>query len=491
MIRILPEPAAFLEACAGARDAGLRVGLVPTMGALHDGHLALVREAKRRAGFVAATIFVNPTQFGPNEDLARYPRDLEADVAKLDAAGADVVFTPTPEGMYPKGDETRVRVGATAEPLCGRFRPGHFEGVCTVVTKLFALAGPCVAVFGRKDYQQLTVIRRMTTDLLMPIEIIGMATVRETDGLAMSSRNRYLDAEGRAKALSLVTGLRAAVKLFSAGERNAGALRAAARGPVEAAARSIDYVEIADSRSLAVYDDGSKVGDRALVAIAAHVGTTRLIDNVVLGEERILGVAKSPPGGWRSPLPGAGSWQILGVRALVRGVLGGGVVPGGAAGGRSGTPRDGWEWRPQRVLRAGMRRDFAYRCRSKKPPEVRGGKAKVESPPATGGEYARQADLCPRPTKPANVVPPAFGKTPEDRRRLRPIEIPTLTAAGSTARVAVRKRSARAPRTVGVHARRVHPYKGCHQATNDKARTAPRTRTRTPRSTTAPSPDTH
>jgi pantoate--beta-alanine ligase len=336
MIRILPEPAAFLEACAGARDAGLRVGLVPTMGALHDGHLALVREAKRRAGFVAATIFVNPTQFGPNEDLARYPRDLEADVAKLDAAGADVVFTPTPEGMYPKGDETRVRVGATAEPLCGRFRPGHFEGVCTVVTKLFALAGPCVAVFGRKDYQQLTVIRRMTTDLLMPIEIIGMATVRETDGLAMSSRNRYLDAEGRAKALSLVTGLRAAVKLFSAGERNAGALRAAARGPVEAAARSIDYVEIADSRSLAVYDDGSKVGDRALVAIAAHVGTTRLIDNVVLGEERILGVAKSPPGGWRSPLPGAGSWQILGVRALVRGVLGGG--------GGSWRRRRGSEW---------------------------------------------------------------------------------------------------------------------------------------------------
>ena len=285
MLRVLTDPVAFRSACAGARDADLRVGLVPTMGALHDGHLALVREAKRHAGFVAATIFVNPTQFGPNEDLARYPRDLPGDVAKLEAAGADVLFTPPAESMYPPGDETRVRVGATAEPLCGRFRPGHFEGVCTVVAKLFALTGPCIAVFGRKDYQQLQVIHRMTVDLLFPVKLVGMRTVREADGLAMSSRNRYLSEVERSNALALVGGLRAALALFAAGERRAGTLRAAARAPVEAVATSIDYVDVADSRSLAVFSDDQRIGDRALVAIAARVGTTRLIDNIVLGEE--------------------------------------------------------------------------------------------------------------------------------------------------------------------------------------------------------------
>jgi pantoate--beta-alanine ligase len=288
--RIVSPPTEFRDACdAARRQTGKPVGFVPTMGALHEGHLALVREAKRRAPFVAASIFVNPTQFGPNEDFSRYPRDLASDVAKLARVGADLVFAPEAGAMYPKGEETRVHVGALAAPLCGGFRPGHFEGVATVVTKLFALAGPCVAVFGKKDYQQLAILRRLATDLFFPVEVVGHPIVREPDGLAMSSRNAYLSAPDRQRALALSRGLAAAWRAFAAGERGAAALRGAARAEVERGADAIDYVEITDADSLAPYDGEARVGERALVAIACRIGATRLIDNVVLGEDPVPG----------------------------------------------------------------------------------------------------------------------------------------------------------------------------------------------------------
>jgi pantoate--beta-alanine ligase len=278
-------PDAMRRACDAARATGARVGLVPTMGALHVGHLALVREARARADFVAVTIFVNPTQFGPSEDFGRYPRDLAGDVAKLAGVGCDVVFAPEARAMYVDGEETRVRVGALAEPLCGAFRPGHFEGVATVVAKLFALAGPSVAVFGKKDYQQLAVLKRMAADLFFPVEVVGHPIVRETDGLALSSRNAYLSPDERVRATGLSRGLSLASHAFAAGERRAGALRGLARAEVASVATSIDYVDVADADRLAVLADDAPAGERALLAIACRVGKTRLIDNVVLGED--------------------------------------------------------------------------------------------------------------------------------------------------------------------------------------------------------------
>jgi len=251
------------------------------MGALHDGHLALVREARRRSDVVVVSIFVNPTQFGPGEDLARYPRDLAGDLAKL--ADADLVFAPDAEAMYPPGDETRVRVGALAEPLCGPFRPGHFEGVATVVTKLLALVGPAVAVFGQKDYQQLAVLRRVVTDLFLPVEIVGHPIVREADGLAMSSRNAYLSPADRARAVELSRGLFEAARLFAGGERDARALRAAILARVTPVAASIDYVDVVHPDTLVPWRDGERTGDRAVAALACRVGATRLLDNVAMG----------------------------------------------------------------------------------------------------------------------------------------------------------------------------------------------------------------
>lgn len=284
-MQLLREPLAFRRACDDARARGLTVGFVPTMGALHDGHVALVREAREHAQFVVVSVFVNPTQFGPNEDLARYPRTLEQDAAKVEAAGASAVFAPSDGAMYPPGDETRVRVGATAAPLCGAHRPGHFEGVATIVAKLFTLAGPCTAVFGRKDYQQLQVIRRFTTDLFLPVTIVGLRTVREPDGLAMSSRNAYLTPEQREGALSIPRGLTAAARAFAAGERRASALAALAREEVARVATSIDYVDVADPDSVRVLGAAETTGERALIALAIRLGGARLIDNMVLGEE--------------------------------------------------------------------------------------------------------------------------------------------------------------------------------------------------------------
>jgi pantoate--beta-alanine ligase len=255
------------------------------MGALHEGHLRLVDEARSTGGLTAVSIFVNPAQFGPGEDLERYPRDLEDDLSQLTARGADLVFAPTAGSMYPDGYATSVRVDGLTAGLCGAHRPGHFDGVTTVVSKLFNIVGPCTAVFGRKDYQQLKVIERMVRDLDLPVRVIGVPTVREPDGLALSSRNGYLSTAERGRALNLVRGLAAAHRLWDAGVRSAGELRLAVAGPVADAFDQADYVTAADPESLEPLDDGDTAGARLLIAAAVRVGTTRLIDNTVLGED--------------------------------------------------------------------------------------------------------------------------------------------------------------------------------------------------------------
>lgn len=255
------------------------------MGALHHGHQTLVQEASKRAAFVAVSVFVNPTQFGPNEDFARYPRDLDGDVRKSLEAGARGVFAPPPKEMYPPGDETRVRVGALASELCGPHRPGHFEGVATVVAKLLIVTGPSIAYFGRKDYQQLKVIERIVKDLFIPVEIVGVPTVREKDGLAMSSRNAYLSANARARAAAIPRGLSDAARAFAAGERRVRELVRLVRARVEPIADSIDYVDAADPETLRVFGGDQTAPERTLVALAIRTNGARLIDNIVLGED--------------------------------------------------------------------------------------------------------------------------------------------------------------------------------------------------------------
>ena len=286
-MRIVTLPEELRAACEDVRRSGRKVGFVPTMGALHEGHLSLVRAAKAHAPFVVASIFVNPTQFGPKEDFSRYPRDLEGDGTKLASAGCDLLFAPETASMYPEGERTRVRVEHLTETLCGPFRPGHFDGVATIVTKLFAIVGEAHCVFGKKDYQQLAVLRRLAKDLLLPVTLHGHPIVRELDGLAMSSRNAYLDARERARALCLVKGLRAACKQFGEGQRDPSALERAARGEVEREASSIDYVSVVDPDALHAFAGPIPAPGRALLAIACRVGMTRLIDNVVLGEDPI------------------------------------------------------------------------------------------------------------------------------------------------------------------------------------------------------------
>lgn len=284
MTQVISDPRSFQETCEAARARGARVGVVPTMGALHDGHLALVGEVERRgATFTVLTIFVNPLQFGPSEDFSRYPRTFDADLARCEAAGVDLVFAPEPRAMYPEGFATSVIVKApVTEVLEATHRPGHFDGVTTVVAKLFALVGSAVAAFGRKDYQQWRVLSKMVADLHLPIEMHGMPTVREPDGLAMSSRNRYLSPEERTKALAIARGLRGAHAAYAAGERDGAKLAARVRAEVEASFDRIDYVAAADADTLAPLTGPS---DRMVLAVAAHLGKTRLIDNTVLGED--------------------------------------------------------------------------------------------------------------------------------------------------------------------------------------------------------------
>ena len=268
---------------ASARSAAERpLGLVPTMGALHEGHLSLVRRARSDNATLVVTIFVNPTQFGPGEDLAAYPRDPARDLALLEAEGTDVVFMPPPEEVYPPGFDTWVSVERTAAPLEGESRPGHFRGVATVVCKLFNIVRPDRAYFGQKDAQQLQVIRRMNADLNLGVELMAMPTVREPDGLAMSSRNAYLTPEQRSAAAVLYAALRAAQELYDTGERQAAALREAMQRTLAAEPlASPDYVSVADPDTLAELE---LIEGAALASLAVRIGSTRLIDNVKLGE---------------------------------------------------------------------------------------------------------------------------------------------------------------------------------------------------------------
>ena len=262
------------------RRQGKRVGLVPTMGALHEGHLSLVRAAKAQCDAVAVSIFVNPTQFGPNEDLAKYPRSFESDCVLLEKEGVDLVFAPPVEEMYPAGAVTYVTVQGLSEKLCGKSRPGHFRGVTTVVAKLFHITEPDVALFGQKDAAQLAIIRRMVRDLNFPVEIVACPIVRESDGLAMSSRNAYLDAAQRRSALALYRSLTQAQSMFKEGERDPAKLIHAGKETVaEDPGVRLDYFEIVDPETL---DSLREMSKPALVAVAAFVGTTRLIDNLIL-----------------------------------------------------------------------------------------------------------------------------------------------------------------------------------------------------------------
>jgi len=257
------------------------VGFVPTMGFLHAGHISLVQRARAECGSVVASIFVNPTQFGPNEDLAKYPRDLPRDLKLLESAGADLVWTPTPESMYPPGFQTWVEVERLTRGLEGEVRPGHFRGVTTIVAKLFNAVRPDKAYFGQKDAQQAAVIRRMVCDLNFPVEIVVCPTVREADGLAMSSRNTYLNPQERQAATVLFRALSAAKAAYEGGEREAGILRGVMRETVQAEPLArLQYVSCADYDTL---EELERIMGKSLLSMAVRLGKTRLIDNFVIG----------------------------------------------------------------------------------------------------------------------------------------------------------------------------------------------------------------
>lgn len=278
---VTDAPAALREQLDAWRGEGLRIGLVPTMGNLHAGHLDLVRAASAQTDRVVVSIFVNPLQFGPSEDFASYPRTLAADLAQLADEDCHLVFTPGENSMYPRGraGTTRIEVPGLSEVLCGALRPGHFAGVATVVAKLFNLVQPQLAVFGEKDCQQLAVIRRMVTELHFPVEIHGVATRREADGLAMSSRNRYLEPEQRARAPALYGALRTAAEALLAGGRDFVALQQAGMDNIRSAGLDPEYFEVRRQEEL----DLPEPGDRRLVILAAaRLGRARLIDNVAV-----------------------------------------------------------------------------------------------------------------------------------------------------------------------------------------------------------------
>jgi len=274
---------ASMRAAARAwRAEGRRIGFVPTMGALHAGHLSLVTRSRSECDVTVVSIFVNPLQFGPDEDLSRYPRDLDGDVAELESAGADLLFTTTPDEMYPPGFETHVVPGSLAEPLCGASRPGHFHGVTTVVAKLFHVVAPHAAYFGQKDFQQARVLQRMAADLDFDLELKIVPTLREQDGLAMSSRNRYLSQAERRVAPELHRALLAVQREFDGGERAAAPLAEVGRGALAACKEfRLDYLEVRDDETLRAVD---RLRSGGVAAAAAILGTTRLIDNVLLGD---------------------------------------------------------------------------------------------------------------------------------------------------------------------------------------------------------------
>jgi pantoate--beta-alanine ligase len=271
-----------INECRAARRELKKLALVPTMGALHAGHLSLIEAAKKRAPHVAVSIFVNPTQFGPREDFAKYPRPIEADLAMCEKAGVELVFNPPPEEMYPPGEpEVVVDLPPLTTVLEGKHRPGHFRGVCQVVAKLFNVIEPEVACFGQKDFQQLRVLTAMVETLNWPIEVFGCPTLRDPDGLAMSSRNQYLSLDERNKALSISRALFTGEKEFHSGIRQTNRLVATMQNILLAQHLNIDYVATVDPLTLKNIE---VVKDRAVLAIAARVGVTRLIDNVIIGD---------------------------------------------------------------------------------------------------------------------------------------------------------------------------------------------------------------
>jgi len=279
-VEVVRAPAEMRRRAEAARQQGARIALVPTMGFLHEGHLALMREARRRATLLVVSIFVNPAQFGPTEDLACYPRDLAGDLAKIQGVPADIVFTPDSTAIYTPGAQTWVEVTEVTRGLCGAHRPGHFSGVTTIVAKLFNLVRPHIAIFGEKDFQQLRAIQRMVRDLDFDVEIAPFPIVREADGLAMSSRNAYLSADQRRDALALSRALFAARDRYTGGMHNPQTLRATAMEVLAAyPSVELEYLEAVDAETLS---SPAEAGRPILLAIAARVGNTRLIDNVVL-----------------------------------------------------------------------------------------------------------------------------------------------------------------------------------------------------------------
>ncbi len=260
------------------RCDGKKICFVPTMGYLHEGHLSLMRKGRELGDILVVSIFVNPIQFGPKEDYAVYPRDLERDLRLMEEIPVDVVFYPDVSEMYPEGFQTFVEVEKLSKPLCGRSRPGHFRGVTTVVTKLFNIVKPHVAIFGEKDYQQLKVIERMVKDLNIDVEIVGMPIVREKDGLAMSSRNTYLSEEERKRATSIYKALKKAKEAFISGEKNPRILEDLVRKTIQG---DVEYAEVVDPETLEKIED--KIQEKALIAVAVRIGKTRLIDNTLLG----------------------------------------------------------------------------------------------------------------------------------------------------------------------------------------------------------------
>jgi pantoate--beta-alanine ligase len=279
-VEIIALPKEMQHWSEQARHRGHTIAFVPTMGFLHEGHLTLMREGRKRASLLASSLFVNPTQFGPNEDFSRYPRNFERDCEMMRQVPVDVLFAPEPGEMYPPGSQTWVEVTETTQGLCGAHRPGHFRGVTTVVAKLFNIVKPHVALFGEKDYQQLRSIERMVKDLNFDLEIVAVATVREPDGLAMSSRNTYLTPEQRRQALVLSSALNAARASFKAGARDPRELIHAARNLLKNATDlRLEYVEVVDAESLQPLE---RIERPVVLAIAVQIGTTRLIDNIVL-----------------------------------------------------------------------------------------------------------------------------------------------------------------------------------------------------------------
>lgn len=277
-MRIYDDIPALKTHLRALQRQGLTIGFVPTMGALHAGHLSLIREARSHADVVVASIFVNPTQFGPNEDLQRYPRDLQGDASQLRSAGCDFLFHPTTESIYPPGHQTIVEVTGVTQGLCGAHRVGHLEGVTLVVAALFSIVRPDIAVFGEKDYQQLITLRTMARDLHMDVKVLGAPLVREPDGIAMSSRNLYLSGTGRVQALSLSRGLFRARDLYEAGERNAALLLGAARTELDLQGVEPEYLELRHAETLKPL---SRATEPCVMLVAAQFGASRLLDNVI------------------------------------------------------------------------------------------------------------------------------------------------------------------------------------------------------------------